>query len=119
MGLKTMGRTERELGDKELAILGKHKNQAIMDFKRYGILPHTKETFKNWECTALEVELTNYGTEYYFKVTADEVEYEVQVHEGLPHVSLQTKYKGVTGEGCVEPERPPADEGEGEAEAEE
>merc|ERR1712151_91786 len=97
----------RELGDKELAILGKHKNEAIKDFK-------------NWECTLLEVELTNYGTEYYFKVMADEVEYEVQVHEGLPHVSLQTKYKGVTGEGCVEPERPAEEEGgDGEAAEEE
>merc|ERR1711976_306914 len=117
--LHTTMPTERELGDKELAILSKHKNQAIKDFKRYGILPHTKETFKNWECTALEVELTNYGTDYFFKVMADEVEYTVHVFEGLPHVSLQTTYKGVTGEGCVEPERPAEAEGEVEAEVEE
>merc|ERR1712232_731675 len=79
------------------------------DFKRYKIIDHTRETFKNWECTALEVELTNYGTDYFFKVTADEKEYTVKVFEGPPHTPLSTKYKGVEGEGCVEPE-PPAEE---------
>merc|ERR1712187_335067 len=103
--------TERELGDKELAILSKHKAEAIKDFKRYKIIDHTRETFKNWECTALEVELSNYGTDYFFKVTADEKEYVVQVFEGLPHTTLQTVYKGVTGEGCVEPEAPEPEEG--------
>jgi hypothetical protein len=100
--------TDREIGEKELSILAKHKARAIKDFKRYGIIDHTKETFKNWECTALEVEMSNWGTDYFFKITADEKEYVVQVFEGLPHVTLSTTYKGVTGEGCVEPE-PPAE----------
>merc|ERR1712178_279661 len=78
-------------------------------FKEIYVIDHTRETFKNWECTALEVELTNYGTDYFFKVTADEKEYTVKVFEGLPHTTLSTKYKGVEGEGCVEPE-PPAEE---------
>merc|ERR1711935_586592 len=111
--------TERELGDKELAILSKHKGEAIKDFKRFKIIDHTRETFKLWECTALEVELTNYGTDYFFKVTADEKEYTVKVFEGLPHTTLTTKYKGVDGEGCVEPEPPAEGEGGEEAPAEE
>merc|ERR1711972_231843 len=106
----------RELGDKELAILSKHKAAAIKDFKRYGLIDHTKETFKNWECTGLEVELSNYGTLYFFKVMADEKEYIVKINEGLPHTSLQTTYKGVEGEGCVEPEPPAQDEVEVEVE---
>jgi hypothetical protein len=110
--------TDKELTDKELSILGKHKAQAIKDFKRYGIIDHTKETFKAWECTGLEVELTNYGTDYLFKVTADEKEYVVRVFEGLPHVTLSTTYKGVTGEGCVEPEKPAETEEEAVAEEE-
>ena len=92
---------EREFGDKELAILSRHWGEAIKDFKRFKIIDYTKETFQFWECTALEYELGNYGTTYYYKITADEEEYTVVIFEGLPHTCLTTRYKGIEFEGCV------------------
>lgn len=92
-----MPKVEVELGDKELAILSKHRAKAIADFKKFGVLPYTKPDFKKWEPVGLEVDYSNFGSTYHFKVNADDVEYTIVTFEGLPHEVLQSKYKGVDG----------------------
>lgn len=104
-----------EFTEAELGYLNKVKQPAIKDFKRYGILDHTMETFKVWQPKSLEVDHTNSGSYYVFVVTCDEKDFSVKVTVPLPSTNMgMPMYKGIEGEGCCDPEAAPQEEGEAE-----